>query len=106
MPLVEYYQNGDSLVGSFITLIEDETWTDAFWVLFRARDWNMRAFATVVQRSAERIARSIEDMLRRWSSRARARIAYRPGGAGYLEARRDFMVRSGQTRATRSYTPY
>ena len=105
MPLVEYYQNGDSLVGSFITLIEDETWTDAFWVFLRSGG-SMRAFATVVQRSAERIARSIEDMLRRWSSRARARIAYRPGGAGYLEARRDFMVRSGQTRATRSYTPY
>ena len=101
-----------SLVGYYQNLIEDEAWSDAFW-FFHARNpmpslraQFMRAYDVVVRRAAERIARSIEDMLRRWVSIARARIAYRPGGPGYLEARRDFMVRAGQSRGTRSFKPY
>ena len=64
----------------------------------------------------EEVYAKIATMLRTWVRKARnnlnmrrvrlAEVAYRPGGAGYLEARRDFMVRSGQTRATRSYRPY
>ena len=59
-----------------------------------------------MRRATERIVRPIEDMLRRWASAARTRIAYKPGGPGYLEARRDFMVRAGQSRGTRSFRPY
>ena len=98
-----------SLVQRYTYLIEEEAWSDAFW-FFNSRNWWGRdvwaRFDAIMRRSAERIARSIEDMLRHWVSIARNRIAYRPGGPGYQEARRDFMIRAGQRRATRSYTPY
>ena len=98
-----------SLVQRYTYLIEEEAWSDAFWFFNSQNSWGHGVWArfnAIVRRAAERITRSIEDMLRHWVSIARNRIAYRPGGPGYLEARRDFMVRAGQSRGTRSFKPY
>jgi len=99
-----------SFAGYYLNLIEnavliarlvsvDQLISGAFHVVMR------RTAKRIAERTAERIV-ALQDMLRHWASRARARVAYRPGGAGYLEARRDFMVRAGQSRGTRSFKPY
>ncbi len=91
-------------------------WNDVFYMFisrdtdFGAPSWFLGArqndFVCVMARSAMRLGDMITAGYKSWISRARTRIAYRPGGAGYLEARRDFMVRAGQSRATRRYNPY
>ena len=63
-------------------------------------------YIDVTIRTARRSTRRIEDALRRWIAVARARVAFRPGGVGYLQTRRNFLVNSGQSRATRRYSPY
>ena len=65
-----------------------------------------RRLDQVLIRIARRSRRRIEASLRRWAAVARARVAFRPGGAGYLQTRRNFLVNSGQSRATRRYSPY
>ena len=80
-----------------------ETDHDVAWRMVDSMNDAMRR---VFLRTTERIVRPIEDMLRRWASVARARIAYRPGGPGYLVARRRFMVNAGQSRRTRRSVPY
>jgi len=60
----------------------------------------------IVVNSVNRTVSAFSDALVRWANRAKNAVKYRPGGAGYLEARRDFMVRAGQSRATRRYNPY
>jgi len=63
-------------------------------------------FQRVVYCAAIRISNSIKERYMRWLARARTHIAYRPGGPGYLVARRRFMVNAGQSRRTRRSVPY
>ena len=103
-----------SFAGYYLNLIENAVLIDASRLGF-SQEWVLglvtwyvvmrRTAKRIAERTAERIV-ALQDMLRHWASRARARVAYRPGGAGYLEARRDFMVRAGQSRGTRRYNPY
>ena len=90
-----------------------ETALDTFWLKSAARRTRgvnfyefYKYYIDVLIRTARRSTRRIEDALRRWAEGARARVAFRPGGAGYLQARSDFMEKSGQSRATRRYSPY
>ena len=69
------------------------------WQFFNNR--LITALELYINRSWE----GITDMLRRWRDRA-MHNAFKPGGRGYLRARLDYLVNSGQTRATRRYRPY
>ena len=70
-------------------------------VEYRWNTWETLKSYVVVQRMEK-----VLNMLKRWASQVRARVAFRPGGPGYLQARRRFMVNAGQSRRTRRYQPY
>ena len=60
----------------------------------------------VMMRTVQRQMQDIATRLKAWAARARNVVRFRPGGAGYMQARRRFMVNAGQSRATRRYSPY